>query len=505
MSELTAMKKAFYREVVTHGIANPGQFREAFPLGYQVPQERMESWLRKFLRVRNGDYTKQARYVNHFKLGADPEFVFASKRADPEDDSGRINANAFALKQGPAFGVDNNGRLAEIRPYPSRSALEVCASTLTTLRWLAALKPETLECNWLAGAYIFRDGVGGHVHFGRKRPTRDIEVKGLDNICDLFLQLSIYPKNEVTARRRGDARGQRYGMPGDYRLQTHGYEYRTFPSWLDSPALAFLTLTVSKLAVHDPELAQSLQPGGSANRAYYRLYNLLAYFKGIDDDARLAFLMCQRGLPLHIGGDFKQRWGLVLGPNYTPPDIKIIPPSIQASDRDTREVFEHLKTGSQLTFRLPEPNWMPLKAPDGYVMCLERTETVQQKGLGELIWDICCPKDLPIEFYGAPKGSLPLGVSSKLADHLGQRWKQTLPMARVTDSDRARCLIISQDWREGQRVRAMRGMLLNGTLPLWDVRKVKSESYREWRESLGERQRNKFTGKVIYSEGKQPV
>ena len=58
------------------------------------------------------------RLLNHFKLGADPEFAFLNEGK-------QHSAHDFGLRAGLCFGADNNGRLVELRPRASRYAVEV--------------------------------------------------------------------------------------------------------------------------------------------------------------------------------------------------------------------------------------------------------------------------------------------------------------------------------------------------------------------------------------------
>lgn len=486
---MTEMKKAFHREVVARGIYSPQQFREAFPLGYEVPQQTMERWLRRF-REPIDSFGKIPRYVNRFKIGADPEFVFAR-----EQDC--IHAHALGLKQGPAFGEDNNGRLAEIRPCPSRSALEVCASLLATLRWMSIVKAETNKYQWMAGAFQFGDGLGGHVHFGRKRPTRDEEVRALDNVMEMLLVMGVYPANEVKARRAGDARRQLYGRPGDYRLQTHGYEYRTFPSWLDSPSLAFLTLTLSKLTVHDPELVTRIA-SFKDRRATEAIMNIMAFYRDVDDDARLGYLMCQRGLPTHCGGDFRDRWGLPL-PLYwkvkTRPSI--IPMNIVPNEQDNEEMFHHLKDSKPLAFREPFPSWGPINPPDGYHMILDYTDTMQKKGLGEFIWDLCSHDSTPISIQ-LGQGSFAMVVPKMLIKSGMARPFENTQV--IVEPGRAKNIIISSRWLAEGNANLLKRWLTSGCLPIWRAGSVKPDSINMWD---GQPCIEKYSGKIVFEGGQQ--
>lgn len=464
--------------------------------------------LEKFLQVPK-KFAPTRRYVNRFKLGADPEFVFA-KIANPgavlnrEEPAcyARMDAMKLNLAQGPAYGADNNGRLAEIRPYPSRSAVEVVASILTTLRWMALLAPVTMHYEWQSGAYLWDDGVGGHVHFGRKRPTRKEEVAALDHIEEGLLALGVYPQDQVLRRRKGDARRQLYGQLGDYRLQQHGYEYRTYPSWLDSPELAFLTLVCSKLAVQVPDLYR-FKSGVKGNVAFARIRNFLAYFKAVDDDARLALVLLDRGLPKHIGGDFRPRWGI--NPKSVPlgkkTGIEVVPLSIKADEESVGEVFRYLREGQPLVYREPKTTWAPVAPPLGYTMCIYNSQTILQKGLGEMIWDVCSYNKWTMQFSSGARGSrFALGFSPQVVKYLPAGWQQMFKGLAYENLDASGLMItIAPGWREGGNARIVKRLLLNGLLPIWSVKDCKDGSYQAWKNKLPKDSiPRKLIGKVVW-------
>lgn len=483
-------KDILYRLAVTHGIASVDELGRYLPM---PPTATVNGWLNKFLQTPK-KFAATRRFINRFKLGADPEFCFGGANA-----AGRVDASVLGFMQGPAFGADNNGRLAEIRPYPSRSAIKVVASLLTTLRWMALLQPNALAYDWLSGAYLWDDGIGGHVHFGRKRPNRRLEIEALDHIEECLVHLRAYPGDQVRLRRRGDARHQIYGQLGDFRLQQHGYEYRTFPSWLDSPALAFLTLVVSKLAVQAPDLYRF---SGGIGSEHQRLRNFLAYFKTLDDDARLALVMLDRGLPTHQGGDFKSRWGItssvVQSTKFKQGLVHNIPPCIQPDVESVGEVFEHLRSGEQLQFRMPHLTWSPAAPPDDYYMCIKKSMTILQKGLGEMVWDLCCNKNIPISFVSGPKGGgVPIGISRDLTMKISHNWKST-HRGKIVEVDlRPWTISIVPEWREGVKARRIREILLSGTFPLWRVQDCKPDSFTKW-EGTVTRPKKKLVGKVVF-------
>jgi hypothetical protein len=494
-------KDALYRLAIEHGVSTPGEISKHLPLGSSVPKPRLEGWLHQFFRLPK-TFSTRSRHVNRFKLGADPEFVLAEVARDVEGrivGSSRADASALGLAQGPAFGADNNGRLAEIRPHPSRSAVEVLASILCTLRWLAICNPQTLRFEWLSGAYLMDDGLGGHVHFGRKRPTRKEEVAALDAVEECLLFLGVYPQDQVIRRRGGDARRQIYGALGDYRLQAHGYEYRTFPSWLDSPELAFITLVVAKLAVQMPGLFRF--KGGNPVVEQARLRNFLAYFKGVDDDARLALVVLEHGLPKQQKGSFAPRWGITaeaVGKPQAHPEI--IPPSIKPDSGSVTEIFNYLLNGKPLAWRVPEITWAPTRAPKGYKMCLQYCNTIQAKGLGEMIWDLCCSQQMPIHFSHSGRGEAEprLWFSKDLVKLMPPDWKQRFEGRATMGDMKPGSICTSPMIREGAMGVWLKRKLLEGMLPLWRAKDCNESSFKEWQKHLPSTSPKKLVGKVLF-------
>jgi hypothetical protein len=498
-------KAALYKLAIQHGLRSPAELMSYLPLGSSVPNPRLESWLQWLFRPPK-HFSSRRRYVNQFKIGADPEFVFANTVKNDLGEvvgSTRCDAQTLGMSQGPAFGVDNNGRLAEIRPHPSRSAVEVVASILTTFRWMVLCMPKTLQLEWRAEPYLWDDGLGGHVHFGRKRPTRKEEVAALDMIEEGLVHLGVYPKDQVIRRRQGDARRQIYGALGDFRLQQHGYEYRTFPSWLDSPELAFFTLVVAKLAVQMPGLYRFT--GGDAAVEQARLRNFLAYFKGVDDDARLALILLERGIPRQGKGHFGPRWGIegrILRRTQPP---AIITPSIKPDAGSISEVFDYLLTGKPLGFRHPTPTWMPTEPPKGYTMCLQNTHTVQAKGLGEMIWDICCSDKMPVNFVQGHRDSTALIFDRMtFAKFLTGNWRDKFEGHAALGDLGAGRIASAPEWREGSRAVWLKKALLNGLLPVWRVKDVHADSYELWLKQTQSVIR-KFIGSVLYASQKIPL
>ncbi|MFS0722362.1 putative amidoligase domain-containing protein [Paenibacillus sp. 1P07SE] len=176
------------------------------------------------------------------RIGADPEFVLL--RAD-----GRIVSPARFLDPHSAVGCDTVviGRrvrhpVAELRPSPATDPA-VLAGQLRRLLRHAASRITEPGLRWLAGGMPVPGlGLGGHIHFsGAWLSTRLLRM--LDSCVAFPLALVEDPA--------GRKRRPRYGALGDYRLQPHGFEYRTPPSWLISPMAAQAAFALGLLAVRE--------------------------------------------------------------------------------------------------------------------------------------------------------------------------------------------------------------------------------------------------------------
>jgi len=192
---------------------------------------------------------------------------------------------------------------------------------------------------WKAPAYYGRDGIGGHIHFGRKRPYRAHEIKNLDLATSLLLDADVLDRAGQEQRHSNTE----YGRLGDYRLQPHGYEYRSIPTWLCSPEVAFLTLTVAKLTLlHKPQFRFRV---GAAKS---QIVALLATYKAFDDDAAIAYRWIRKvGMPQFTVENFKSRWGiapsLLCDRKYAQYPQKYFVPEVIKPHRQTIEtVFNYL-------------------------------------------------------------------------------------------------------------------------------------------------------------------
>lgn len=281
------------------------------------------------------------RLVNCFKVGCDPEFVVLDSFGSA------VHAHDMGLGTGTAYGADGSGRPVELRAQPSRFVVEVVASLLDTLRLFNAhIQSARTSNHWMTGGLVGRESIGGHVHFGRRQvKLRRDEVKVLDKVVDLLDSAGLF----LDTRRRRQERGS-YGMPSDHRQQTYGYEYRVPPSWLMSIGSAHLVMTLSKLAVVDRRLWNTIS-WSDKNGAIELLQKVLSGYRYLDEDANLAFRALTRTLS-NPNMNFKAAWGCgnvapQLPAGYATPEL--VPPT-QAALRD---VVDHLTNGTVPSYRLP--------------------------------------------------------------------------------------------------------------------------------------------------------
>lgn len=429
------------------------------------------------------------RLINHFALGADPELAIVNSRGQ------RLTASSFGLHTGLAIGADLSGRQAELRPQASKWALKVVGSLMREVGFLA------LHTRRVAGdegvslhatPYFEGDGYGGHVHFGRKRTAlRGVEKATLAQVYDWMLGAGIFPPN--TTRKR---QGTGYGGATDTREQAHGFEYRGYPTWLDNPWMAYLTLTLSKLVIIEPEFAEGFSKNGElleqlkkphsfgkvASTAAGFLSNFLAYFQGMDDDAQLALWTLKRiGLPRWVGGDLRARWGFSpqnpLWQTGLPLIPKIYPPCIQAAQEDLQGLFFYFAYGEALAFGPPRPNW-PAQITQGFYSAMGAIQTNGVIGLGEIAWGLCMGEKIPVGILasnGHGGGDPDLTVSTELEKYLAPNWKEKLREAapwlqriKTAPVNSSRMYVgfrLRQNFQIENAIRA----LTCGVFPIWKV------------------------------------
>ena len=87
---------------------------------------------------------------------------------------------------------------------------------------------------------------GGHIHFDVPGKTRE-KYEEMVKACDVMVAIpavAIFANLDVPARR------QHYGRAGEFRLPSHGLEYRTLSNgWLLQPAVSHLIFNLSRIAL----------------------------------------------------------------------------------------------------------------------------------------------------------------------------------------------------------------------------------------------------------------
>lgn len=497
--EFREVKEIFLTELVKQGVESHKQLQIAMPMP-EIPERLKERWITRLHTLEPmQNIPLSPRVVNHFGLGADPEFYLFNAHKGVV-----AYAQEFGLHQGLAFGQDNNGRLVELRPEPSRFAFNVVASMITELKWMGALLPRTLGYSWISTPYLGDDGLGGHVHVGSKKNAADktrVGIDALDLLTQIFLSAGVFDNAQNNNRRA--ARGG-YGKFGDIRLQKHGFEYRTMPTWLETPQMAHLVLTCAKLAVYNPKLLPGRVLGGEQARSFIK--NLLAYYQGLDDDARLAYnALMVHGMPLQRGRDFREVWGVDTKAKPSLNGRFYFPASIPASDEDRASLFAYLTKGLPIDKTLPKPNWPFHNANHGYVQIIHNVQTFHRPGLGEMIYDIFAHPTMVPQFHSndtryrtdvfIPEDTRAL---EKAAATLNAQFPGYDVNIRPQDRGRKDFLFyIGEEWRKGERAAAFKKFLLSGLFPLWSVDNLKAESFDEWKARVKVDEEKPLKGKEI--------
>ena len=512
--ETVKLRNELLLDALANGWFTPKQVQA--PYSTLVAPARIARWFER-LYAPLEPQLPGARLVNHFSLGADPEFVLLDL-----SNSKVVNARNFGLKAGLAFGADNNGRLIELRPKPSRSALSVLTSTWLTLQWMVVYHPDTAIYKWRSGAYAGGDGLGGHIHFGRKQLQRRLrEVQSLDRLTHLCFTAGIFSREEGRMRyhhARGILQGDKqYGSSGDIRVQPHGYEYRTLPSWLDSPWLAYFLLTISKLVVALPEVLPPLTGAddviaAEASRNWLRL--LLAYFSPLDDDARLAYaILCKHGFPRHNDGDdFKPNWGIFLnGPLGS--SIQALKPVVWPTQIPCTTKFESAMMTALLNGEAPEtteltPTWFPTGLPPNYYQCIDFVQTELSPGLGEFCADVVFHKDCKLVFCGNNNNNATvLTFPESIKINLRTQLKEVLAPLQInfTGADFTIFVSTNKKFTLEMMLLVKNTLLDSKVLPLWRAGEVTDSSFAEWQRqsrTVADRAPVRFRDKLILKSDK---
>lgn len=188
--------------------------------------------------------------IRDFTMGTDPEFLLIHNKTV-------IRASNHVTLD-DKFGRDGNGYTFEARPNPSMNPLVIIHEIRKIFVQKIIHDNKFAQYKWVAGSYV-RAGdndprdfpLGGHIHFGIKNNviTHEKACRILDNYVGLISVL-LENKDDGFLRRNDPDYGE-YGVAGEFRAQTYGFEYRTPSSWIQSPYISTGIMCLGKAVMFE--------------------------------------------------------------------------------------------------------------------------------------------------------------------------------------------------------------------------------------------------------------
>jgi len=229
-----------------------------------------------------------------FTLGCDPELICHR--------NGQFVPAYNYFKSNSSFGLDGCESTAEIRPGFSESPIDLTSKIYQILQYGHEKAP---ELEFYAGHYVDNYAIGGHTHFSLQPDSRIISA------LDVMLGSLSSCIDDKQQKLKRESSG--YGKKSAYRKKSHGFEYRTPGSFLLSPSVTLVHLTLAKLAVVGVlEDNLDFEELKARQRSCTFLKNLKQYLITIPDDTRegLKELDLLLGRRLNWGEDILPNWGL---------------------------------------------------------------------------------------------------------------------------------------------------------------------------------------------------
>ncbi len=161
-------------------------------------------------------------------IGCDPELVCRL--------NGKFTDVSKYFRPRSSMGLDGNESIAEIRPGLSESPIDLTAKIKSVLEYGNEKHP---ELEFYSGHYVDGYPIGGHIHIS-VAPTDEL-IDSLDTVLYSFSEC-IDDKEQREKRKTSG-----YGSRKSHSKKYYGLEYRTPGSWLLSPSIALVTLTLAKL------------------------------------------------------------------------------------------------------------------------------------------------------------------------------------------------------------------------------------------------------------------
>jgi len=200
-------------------------------------------------------------------VGCDPEYLVINESGYKQNASDL----SHTIEGAGEIGTDHGGRVGELRPKHG-TPQQVTANIKKMFVWIKTHHPDK---KIVAGGGIgFNESIGGHIHIGglefsgytsvtrwrsrRRRgrystygdntdnPRSNVyDLASMDSKQKLVYALDLYlgrRLKRVTGGKRGSGS---YGKYGDIETKSHGFEYRTPPSWLTDPILTEAVLAIT--------------------------------------------------------------------------------------------------------------------------------------------------------------------------------------------------------------------------------------------------------------------
>jgi len=253
MKPLTAIKWEFLRSAMHVGV----------PKGMSPELNR---WLREFEKPLLGD--GYSRFINRFEIGT------------------TVGLNgAIGMKGGGFIRDSANKRHFEMVSVRSRKVMDVVASVLQGLSWLVDR----------TGMVGLKDAASCEMQISKMRINRtDAVFRALEVARDWLVGSGVLMEGKNLCRFSGE-RGLK------------GFRFRCAAGWVHSPMAMLVALTTYKLVMIDPSL---VSPSADPLK---RLEWFLAWYKGRDDDARLAHrLLREKGVPHPSGVGVYNTWKVAI-------------------------------------------------------------------------------------------------------------------------------------------------------------------------------------------------
>ena len=229
-----------------------------------------------------------------------------------------------------------------------------------------------------------------------------------------------------------------------------------------------------------------------------RITALLAYYRGLDDDAALAYYILRtQGLPQRVAGDFRPHWGINPGLENAV-KFDVIPDTIPPLPQEIVEIREALLARRPPGIVSLEPTWSPFRLPPGYVHTITQCVTYARPGVGELALRLVHHSDIPLSLEVLNVGEDVLAISSALAARLGFQVFKWLPVGlnKVSVQNGGNNWIGFNKSAYTDQPELLYGVLVgSGCFPIWDLQKVQPDSMAEW-----EKHREEFAAKFPYTK-----